>query len=162
MQAEFSKKNVNVAFQKVIVMFNDKLEQLYQEQMYISRRNNIWAMLQNSYTFMYQPIKLEGVFFCLFVFSHYWKHICLYTYEINARILKWWHWHAIFDNTELSMSVYCVMQLIIICNIESYGKNEEFFSFNEYAPINYLSVHYTNCRYLFLLKKKKLQPDISA
>lgn len=41
MQAEFSKKNVNVAFQKVIVMFNDKLEQLYQEQMYISRRNNI-------------------------------------------------------------------------------------------------------------------------
>jgi len=67
MQAEFSKKNVNVAFQKVIVMFNDKLEQLYQEQMYISRRNNIWAMLQNSYTFMYQPIKLEGVFFvCLF------------------------------------------------------------------------------------------------
>lgn len=41
MQTEFSKINVNVAFQKVIVMFNDNLEQLYQEQMYMSRRNNI-------------------------------------------------------------------------------------------------------------------------
>lgn len=36
------------------------------------------------------------------------------------------------------MSTYSLVQLIIICNIESYSKNEGCFSFNEYTPTNYM------------------------
>lgn len=50
MQAELSKKYINQygISKSYGNEFNDILKQLYQAQVYISRRSSIWDMLQNS------------------------------------------------------------------------------------------------------------------